>query len=254
MKRPRAIGFDLFDTLVAVHPAALQEAHENLIVALHDEGFPVERAPFRAAYVDAAVRHLRETEKDGRETHNRFWIAAALEDLGFTVPPEDVRISRTVEGYFEGFYSHCSLLPGTHELLGKLSQDYPLGLLSNFTHPPAAWRILEQLDLPRFFRTVLISGDLGYRKPHPTVFRALLDGLGEPADRVLFVGDDPEADVQGARDAGLEPVLTNCVTDQGIPSVQTVLSPDRAARLPQDVPRISRWEDLLALLKHEPSD
>ncbi len=251
MKSPKAIGFDLFDTLVTVHPAALEEAHDNLIRSLHDEGFPVERVPFREAYVAAAVRYLRETEKDGRETHNRFWIAAALEELGFAVPSEDPRIARTVEAYFEAFYPNASLLPGTLELLGELSGKYRLGLLSNFTHPPAAWQILERLDLPRFFHTVLISGDLGYRKPHPMVFRELLDRLGEPADRVLFVGDDPEADVQGARNAGIEPVLTNCVADQGLPSVQTLLSPNRAARVPPDVPRISHWEDLLALLESE---
>ncbi len=250
MNSPKAIGFDLFNTLITAHPRAMQEAHDNLIEALHREGIQVEKASFRDGYVEAAIRHIEETKKEGKETHNRFWIADALETLGTTLSPEDPKISRTVEAYFEAFYPNCFLLPGTTELLGELAGTYRLGLLSNFTHGPAAREILDRLELPRFFQTVLISGDLGYRKPHSSVFRELLDRLGEPADRVLYVGDDPEADVQGARDAGLQPVLTTCVTDQDIPSALTPLSPDRTT-LPPDVPRISCWQDLLSMLEHE---
>jgi len=252
MNRPGAIGFDLFNTLITAHPEALREAHRNLIDALHREEIPVEKSAFRDAYVEAALRHMEETRKDGRETHNRFWIADALCALGIPLSPEDPRIARTVDAYFSGFYPHCALIPGTMDLLETLSGSYRLGLLSNFTHAPAAYEILDRLDLPRFFETVLISGELGYRKPHLSVFQALLDQLGEPAERVIYVGDDLEADVQGARDAGITPVLTTCVADQEIPSALTPLSPQDAA-VPEGVFRISSWGDLLSLLAHEES-
>ena len=79
------------------------------------------------------------------------------------------------------------------------------------------------------------------------VFSLFVEQLGTPADRILFVGDDPEADVQGARDAGLQPVLTTIVQDGNLPTAQTPLSPSQTTS-PPDVPRISCWQDLLDML------
>ncbi len=248
MNGVKAIGFDLFNTLLTAYPEALPEAQKRLLGSLEKEGLPVEAAPFRAAYIKAAGEFLEETRKDGRETHNRFWIAAALEAHGYSLSPEDPRIARTVEAYFSAFYPHCRLIPGTQEILEELSGRYRLGLLTNFTHAPAVWEIMERLDLPRHFHTVLVSGDLGYRKPHGRVFRELLTQLGEPGERVLFVGDDLEADVQGAEAAGLQPVWTALVQEQEIPSALTALSPASMDN-PPDVPKISSWDDLLTLLE-----
>jgi len=198
--------------------------------------------------VEAAIRFLKAAHKEGRETHNRFWVAAALESLGHCLAPEDSRIERAVDAYFSAFYDHCELVPGTKELLEELVGRYPLGMLTNFTHPPAVLRIIDGMGLDPFFRTVLVSGDLGYRKPHPSVFAQLVAELGVPAERILFVGDDLEADIQGARDAGLQAVVTTCVQDANLPAAKTPLSPARTD-CPPDVPRISRMQDLLALLE-----
>jgi len=245
---PKAIGFDLFNTLLTVHPQAMEEAHNRQFRVLHEERIAVEEESFGKAYVEAAVRFLKEAHKAGRETHNRFWVAAALENLGQSLSPEDPRIAKAVDAYFSAFYPNCELIPGTRELLGELGGRYPLGMLTNFTHPPAVRTIIDLLGLDLFFETVLVSGELGYRKPHPYVFDRFVEALGVPADQILFVGDDLEADVQGARDAGLQPVLTTCVRDANLPAVRVTLSPS-GAECPADVPRISCWQDLLALLE-----
>lgn len=54
--------------------------------------------------------------------------------------------------------------------------------------------------------TIVVSSEVGYRKPHAAFFRAACDRLGLPADRVVSVGDDFENDVEGARLAGLSAV------------------------------------------------
>ena len=48
---------------------------------------------------------------------------------------------------------------------------------------------------------------VGAPKPDPRAFLAACAGLGEPPDAVLYVGDEPETDVLGARSAGLSAVL-----------------------------------------------
>lgn len=248
MIQPKAIGFDLFNTLLTVHPQAMVEAHERQLRVLHQEEIPVEAEAFGNAYVEAAVKFLKAAHKEGRETHNSLWVAEALESLGHSIAPEDPRIAKAVDAYFSAFYPNCELIPGTKDLLDELAERYPLGMLTNFTHGPAVRKIIDLLGLNPFFKDVLVSGELGYRKPHPYVFEQFVDAMGVPADQIVFVGDDLEADVQGSRDAGLQPVLTTCVEDKKLPAARTPLSPSNP-EYPEDVPRISCWEDLLKLLE-----
>lgn len=56
---------------------------------------------------------------------------------------------------------------------------------------------------------LVISSEIGVRKPHPGFYRAASDRLGLPVDRVLCVGDDPENDVRGPERAGLRGQLVD---------------------------------------------
>lgn len=76
-----------------------------------------------------------------------------------------------------------------------------VGLLSNswaHTYPRA--RIDALLD------PVVISGEVGLRKPHAVIYELALARLCLPADRVLFI-DDAEPNVVGARAVGLQALL-----------------------------------------------
>jgi len=62
-------------------------------------------------------------------------------------------------------------------------------------------------DLDGFAEVLIISSEVGYRKPHPKFYHAACLSLGSPPDRVLCVGDDPENDVLGPERAGLRGAL-----------------------------------------------
>ncbi|UCE82065.1 MAG: HAD family hydrolase [Deltaproteobacteria bacterium] len=247
MRHIKAIGFDLFNTLITMKPAALQDALRRLTSTLKENGVAVEHGPFVKAHGEAVLAFLEKTKQDGKESHNRFWISSALTKLGHSVAPDEPHISMAVETYFSAFIQYARVIPGTKEMLSTLRGRYRLGLLSNFTHPPAAKNIISQLGLAPFFEVVLISGDLGYRKPHPLVFQELIKQLGVREDQILYVGDDPEADVAGAMQAGLQPVWTTYVRDNHISPAPGMLGPTEVDPGPEVV-RISNWKDLLSLL------
>jgi putative hydrolase of the HAD superfamily len=248
MQNIKAIGFDLFNTLITMEFQALKDALARLTSSLRENGFVIEHADFVKAHSEAVFEFLQQTKIDGKESHNRFWISTALAKLGHEVSPDNPHISTAVDTYFSAFIQYAKLIPGTKEMLATLRQNYRIGLLSNFTHPPAANQIIAELDLEPFFEVVLISGDLGYRKPHLSVFEALIDQLGVEKEEVAFVGDDPEADVAGALGAGLQPVWTTYVRDNNITPAPGVVGKGETDPDPR-VPRISNWEDLLALLE-----
>ena len=199
----KGIGFDLFGTLVLQEGFSLEQSVETLFDSLRAGGLRLEKAPFVQAYREINRQLFAQAAKDGRETHNRLWVAGALQALGHAVAPSDPRIEGAVDAYFSPFIESCRLIPGTEEMLQTLVRSHPLGLLSNFTHPPAVYRILERLNVRRFFRVVLISGSVGIRKPHPTIFGELADRMGLPPEEIIYVGDDLQTDIVGAHNAGM---------------------------------------------------
>ena len=97
------------------------------------------------------------------------------------------------------------IFPDVHETLEHLlGEGVRLALCSNWS-----WDLDRHLafnSLDDAFEVVVCSAVVGYRKPHPQIFSTLLEALDLPPGRVAFVGDDWNADVQGARAAGLVPV------------------------------------------------
>lgn len=72
------------------------------------------------------------------------------------------------------------------------------------------WRLPEvvaALGLTPYVDHVLTSARVGYRKPHPAIYRAALEAVDVPAEAALFVGDSPSHDVEGPRAAGMRAVL-----------------------------------------------
>jgi putative hydrolase of the HAD superfamily len=67
--------------------------------------------------------------------------------------------------------------------------------------------VLERTQLRPLVDAVVISAELGVAKPDPAIFNAALERLGAVAGDALHVGDSIEADVEGARAAGIEAVL-----------------------------------------------
>jgi putative hydrolase of the HAD superfamily len=242
-----AIGFDLFDTLVTVERLGIQEALDRLVRSLRSSGLGVEEEAFLPVY-RAAVRQLsEETRRDGRETHNRFWISTALQHLGHQVSPDDHRVALAVEAYFSGFLEYAALIPATLDMLTALRGRYRLGLLSNFTHGPAAREIIARLGLTPFFDVLLVSGELGYRKPHSHVFRELVARLHVPKEHIAFVGDDVEADIHGAQQAGLQPIWVTYTQARKTPSPLGTM-PELVDGSAPAVPAIASWDELLRLL------
>jgi putative hydrolase of the HAD superfamily len=62
-------------------------------------------------------------------------------------------------------------------------------------------------ELASWVDTLVISSEVGFRKPHASFFQAACEHLGLPPERVLCVGDDLENDVRGAIRAGLSGLL-----------------------------------------------
>lgn len=100
--------------------------------------------------------------------------------------------------------------------------------------------VLQRLGLRRYFTSSVVSAEAGFRKPHPSLFRQALSELGVQAYETVFVGDRLDADVAGAKAAGMLAVLTHQYRQE--PVVGASPAPDaviqRLAELPDAIARI----------------
>ncbi len=89
--------------------------------------------------------------------------------------------------------------------VGDLAGRYRLGLLTN-GESRYQLKKFEALDVREHFvpSCILATGDLGVHKPEPGAFSAVVDALGVRAEEILFVGDNPVNDIEGAHRAGMK--------------------------------------------------
>jgi putative hydrolase of the HAD superfamily len=96
--------------------------------------------------------------------------------------------------------------PQTPEVLRQLDErGYALAVVSNADGRVSA--ALAASGIAPFFRAIIDSHVVGVEKPDPRIFGMALDHCGAPAAEAIYVGDIYEIDVQGARGAGMTPVL-----------------------------------------------
>jgi len=102
--------------------------------------------------------------------------------------------------------SSWRVLDDVPETLAALRREgLGLGVVSNWH--TALHGILEGLGLTRLLDFVLISADVGWRKPHPEIFREALRRSGVGRGDAVHVGDSLDEDVRGATAAGLRAIL-----------------------------------------------
>jgi putative hydrolase of the HAD superfamily len=78
---------------------------------------------------------------------------------------------------------------------------------------------------------LIISSEVGWRKPAEKFFATVCRTVGQPPDGILYVGDDPINDYQGAAAAGLRAILFD----------------PNGRELSSSLPRITRLGELLTL-------
>lgn len=121
-------------------------------------------------------------------------------------------ISQNVRAYILDI-SNYSLYPDTvSTLLSCKNMGYCNYVLSN-NYPELA-QIIRGLAIEQHFASVFVSAEIGYDKPRREIFEYALAHTGYPA-KCIMVGDNPVADILGARTVGMATVLVHQDTESG---------------------------------------
>jgi putative hydrolase of the HAD superfamily len=195
------IFFDAAGTLIRLPRSAGARYRDVALRHGLDVSEPSFDAAFRTAWKGAAPPL---TTREPRPDDDRGWwqeLVWHVLDL-CAAPAEFARAPFFAELYLEftkpGVWE---LYPEVIEVLQTLRERSRLGIISNFDGRLRP--ILAHLGVLEFFELVVISSEVGADKPDPWIYNRALQLAGvAPAD-AAHAGDDPVADWQGARDAGL---------------------------------------------------
>ncbi|WP_099369528.1 YjjG family noncanonical pyrimidine nucleotidase [Sphingobacterium sp. 1.A.5] len=112
------------------------------------------------------------------------------------------------EEYLEICPTKTNLFPNAHETLGYLQDRYTLHLISN-GFKEACEKKLEHSKLAPYFDTIVISEIVGINKPDRRIFEHALKNGKAIKEEAVMIGDNIDADVRGAQNAGLEAIFFN---------------------------------------------
>jgi len=172
----KAVGLDFMGTLVHVrldHEKYIRSMHSKLV----ELGIACSYKDLTEAYDRAAQKYRKIRVDTCREIDNRVWVADALKKLGYDVNPEDQPVLKAVDAYFDPFIASLKVAPGAFATLSRIRKTLSVGLISNFSYRKAIRKALRKLRLDRFLDAVIISDQVGWRKPHPKIFQMFLDEL-----------------------------------------------------------------------------
>lgn len=210
-----AVTFDCWQTLIADDDATEGAARRLRIAgcraALERGGVSVPEAAVAAAY-DAAGEGLATLWTSGRDTSTEGQVRLLLSHLDGPLAAEPpARLLRDLAAAYAAPVLEALPLPcerAAEALAWAASRGLRLGLICNTGRTPGRTLrpALARRHLLRYLHACTFSDEVGLRKPDSRLFQATLTALGVgPADSV-HVGDDPVADVAGAKRAGLRAV------------------------------------------------
>ena len=203
----KAVIFDYIGTLVNCRNYSMDASILKLYNALVAEGFDVDNDKFLEAYSLAHEKYRKVRYCQLREVTNAVWVAAALGNLGFTVTADDPRIKAALNVFFQDFIDTLELRDGAKKLLRQAQQTWTVGLISNFTYAPVIYKSLRKIGISEFFNAVVVSEEVGWRKPSSHIFEQALTKLQVQASEAVYIGDSPNEDIKGAKQAGLKTIF-----------------------------------------------
>lgn len=140
------------------------------------------------------------------DCHGHVWKDKVYQDLVAEFEIRGLGWQALLQDYETQFQVYCVPFPFLIEVLSELKrQGYLLGIVSNGLGTFQT-RAIEGLGIQDYFEMILISEIEQVRKPQAEIFHRAVKQLGVSSRSSVFVGDHPEADIMGAKNAGMRAI------------------------------------------------
>jgi YjjG family noncanonical pyrimidine nucleotidase len=201
---PRVVLFDLDDTLFDHHRsarAALAGVHSAFATSVAFDDFERHHIHFLEEMHIEVLAGRVPLDEARRERFRRVFAA-----LGLTI--DKATTEAVACAYRDGYMVARRAMDGAAALLRELKPHARIAIVTNNLLEEQQNK-LEYCGLARFVDALVASEDVGVSKPDPAIFQIALDRVGASSQQAVMVGDSWQADIAGARAAGIRAVWFN---------------------------------------------
>jgi len=203
----KAVFFDLYQTLIHYHPPR----EEVLSASLERRGIKASPTELRRPIIAGDEFFYRENarkragQRTEAETRAMWWQYQTVVLKTAGIEPQSELIASLLADMQRTTFERvlfADVLPAFKALSGN---HFRLGLISNVDKDINS--LLDELGLNPYFDVVITSSEVAATKPEPRIFKEAVKRAGVAAAETIYVGDQYEIDVMGARGAGLKALL-----------------------------------------------
>ena len=193
----KGIMVDFGDTIAYIDPREYEKYTKGLCSILRRHGYKGKLDDLTLLLDELYHRSSQGEIKSFR----KFWNSL-LKDLKL---PKTPRLLSDLEDYRKHNYTSIfKLYEGVIPVLSRLREKYRLALVSNCA--VGLSDIIRELSIADFFESIVLSYQIGVRKPGKRIYLAALRGLKLEPFECIFVADEI-SDLEGAREIGLKTLL-----------------------------------------------
>jgi putative hydrolase of the HAD superfamily len=186
----------------------------DLIAYLRDHGFALDFEKFDRRYQEIVQQFYTRGQQDWIEYTAEYTLRYALAEFGYPEVSDQVLRESLAAAYAEG-ERLWQPFDDVYRTLDTLKErGYQIGLISNARDAANVERLIDQAHLRPWLDPIVISANVGVRKPNPRIFQIVLDYWQLPPDRVVMVGDMLGADVLGAHNARMRAIWATMQTER----------------------------------------
>jgi len=208
----RAILFDFGGTLMYGRrdwTPVVARADDVLAEHLRTQGMEINRNTFPIEFRKKLDNYFKQRESDLLETTYTSVLRELLMNKGYDDISSDV-LRAALDALFSVTQSNWTLEEDAIPTLQKLrGMGYSLGIISNAGDDTDVQQLARGFGITEYFDFILTSAACSYRKPHPRIFELALSNWYCPPSEAVMVGDNLDADIRGAQEAGIYGIWIN---------------------------------------------
>jgi putative hydrolase of the HAD superfamily len=208
--------FDFFGTLVDYSPQRCDREFPRTRAALDELGIVLTADGLAATWEEAWYPFEERSLLDHRE-FSMFEVGEVFLRTLLGREPDPAQTRAVMDVYIGEWDAGVAHLDGLGDWLAGLARDHRLAIVSNVHEDCLVPRHLEKMGLMDRFDAVVLSVEVGWRKPHPEIYATALRALGISADQAVFVGDTHAADFVGPERIGIKSYLIDPHDLAGVP-------------------------------------
>ncbi len=238
----RGAIFDLGSTLIHFNgdwPILLQDSLDLLIDQLQEDGLDFDRSSFRSAFERALETYDLQRQSSQLERSTTSLLQETLNTFGYEEISPEI-LGRGLKRFYSVSETHWRPMPALHAVLDELHEEgRMLGLISNAGDVENVQRLIDKVEIRGYFDPIIISSEVGIRKPDPRPFEIVLDQWQVTPESIVMIGDRLEADILGAQGTGIHQIWLKPESEAEVSTVAQII-PEKIAKKLVDIPGLIR--------------